>query len=76
MFIIFGKFHGFTRDFQILFDYPMGERKAHQPEMAELRPLNWSDIDEAQPTPGLAVSRESMRAAEEVETTTRLLQED
>ena len=54
----------------------MGERKAHQPEIAELSPLNWSDIDEAQPTPGLVVSRESMRAAEEVETTTRLLQED
>ena len=52
------------------------EPKAHQPEMAALKPINWSDIDEAQPTPGLAVSRESMRAAEEVETTTRMLQED
>ena len=51
-------------------------RKAHQPEIAKLNPLDWSKFAEAQPTPGLPVSEESMRAAEEVVRDTRQLQED
>ena len=49
---------------------------AHRPEIAELRPLDWSRVAEARPTPGLAVSQESLRVAEAVEVGTRRLQED
>ena len=49
---------------------------AHRPEIASLRPLDWHSVAEALPTPGLAVSRESLEAAELVEAGTLRLQED
>ena len=56
----------------------MGERKAHEPLMAELllRPPNWDAIPEAMPTPSIDVSDDSLRAAELVMEGARQRQKD